>query len=172
MGTLPRRFLALAALMFWQGGFIFYASVVVPVGQQRLGHFDQGLITRRVTDYMNLAGAAALLVLAWDVVGTNDPSHVRRGLRWGSWLGMAALLAALFWLHPRLDALIDLDLDRLRDRAAFRTGHRWYLWLSTVQWGLAILYALVMLRSWREEDRNGANPASRDVSPPGEPRDR
>jgi len=29
---LARRFLTIAALMFWQGGFTFYAAVVVPIG--------------------------------------------------------------------------------------------------------------------------------------------
>ena len=38
MLILLRRFLVLAALFFWQGGFTFYASVVVPVGQQVFGH--------------------------------------------------------------------------------------------------------------------------------------
>ena len=27
-----RRYLVVIALMFWQGGFTFYAAVVVPVG--------------------------------------------------------------------------------------------------------------------------------------------
>ena len=68
MLTLLRRFSVIAALMFWQGGFTFYAAVVVPIGQENLGHEEQGFITREVTNYLNLAGAAALLLLAWDVV--------------------------------------------------------------------------------------------------------
>ena len=32
--TLVRRFLVVAALMFWQGGFTFYSAVVVPLGQK------------------------------------------------------------------------------------------------------------------------------------------
>ena len=155
MWTLLRRFLALTALMFWQGGFLFYASVVVPIGQDVLGsHFDQGLITRRVTVYLNLSGAVALLVFALDAALTRDPSRFRRRCRWAVWVGMAILLALLVWLHPKLDELIDLDRNRIRNRATFRAGHRWYLWLSTVQWGFAIVYAVLMLWSWREEDRS------------------
>jgi hypothetical protein len=30
--TTLRRFLALAALLDWQGGFLFYAAVVIPIG--------------------------------------------------------------------------------------------------------------------------------------------
>ena len=50
-----RRFLVLAALMFWQGGFTFYAAVVIKVGQDVLGsHRRQGFVTRRVAQYLNL----------------------------------------------------------------------------------------------------------------------
>src|SRR2546428_9021513 len=69
MVTFLRRFLVLAALMFWQGGFTFYAAVVVPVGQQVLGSdLEQGFITRQVTQWLNVAGAVALVPLAWDVL--------------------------------------------------------------------------------------------------------
>src|SRR5271156_6553534 len=65
--TLVRRFMVLALLMFWLGGFTFYASVVVPVGADVLGsHLRQGMITRHVAWYMNLSGIAALAVFAWD----------------------------------------------------------------------------------------------------------
>src|SRR5437764_15421395 len=101
MATLFRRFLVLAALMFWQGGFTFYAAVVVPVGQHVLGsHAAQGFITREVTRYLNLAGAAALVFLVWDVAAARDPRALRTGLRWLAVAGMLATLAALAWLHP------------------------------------------------------------------------
>ena len=70
-----RRYLVLLALSFWQGGFTFYAAVVVPVGQEVFGHLRQGFITRQVTVYLNLAGAVALLVLVWDLVAARDPSR-------------------------------------------------------------------------------------------------
>ena len=45
-----RRFIVLVALCFWQGGFTFYAGVVVPVGTDVLGSsLKQGFVTRRVT---------------------------------------------------------------------------------------------------------------------------
>ena len=65
MLTLLRRFLVVSALMFWQGGFLFYASIVVPIGQEVLPTpQDQGFITRHVTKSMNVSGAVALLPLA------------------------------------------------------------------------------------------------------------
>jgi hypothetical protein len=154
MLTLLRRLLVLIALMFWQGGFTFYAAVVVPVGQEVLGsHFKQGRITRRVTVYLNLSGAIALVPLAWDVAAARERSAWRRRLRWLCVAGMAVGLGLLYWLHPRLDELIDLDVGYVSDRGAFRTGHSWYLWISTVQWGLGLVYALLMLYAWRDEDR-------------------
>jgi hypothetical protein len=66
-----RRVLVLGALLFWQGGFTFYGAVVVHVGQDVLGsHRMQGFVTRRVTNYLNLAGAVALPLLAWDTAAS------------------------------------------------------------------------------------------------------
>jgi hypothetical protein len=157
MLTLPRRFLVLIALMFWQGGFLFYASVVVPIGQQVLGsHRAQGNITQQVTDYMNLSGGIALLPLAWDCAVGQDPSSRRRYLRWLCWLGMAVGLAALVWLHPQLDAALK---SNTRDEYAwFRSAHRWYLWISSIQWGFGIGYVALMLRGWSAEDGTFAKP--------------
>jgi hypothetical protein len=155
MGTLLRRYLVLVALMFWQGGFTFYASVVVPVGQEVLGsHLEQGFITRRVTDYLNLAGVVALLPLAWDTAAARDRARWRTRLRWLTWLGMAALLAVLVWLHPRLEALLDVETHTIADGKLFRSSHRSYLWISTIQWACSLVYAGLALLAWRSEDRH------------------
>jgi len=154
MTTLVRRFLVLVALMFWQGGFTFYAAVVVPVGQKELGsHLEQGFITRQVTNFLNLSGAVALPLLAWDVAVSADRSRVRRGLRWSAWTGMVLMLLTLVRLHQELDRLLNLETRELANPQAFRTGHRWYLWLSTVQWACALAYAALALPAWRAEDR-------------------
>jgi hypothetical protein len=168
MVLLLRRLLVVSALMFWQGGFTFYAAVVVPVGQEVLGtHFKQGLITRHVTVYLNLAGAAALLPLAWDTAASADRSVLRRRLRWLALGGIASGQALVFWLHPQLDELIDLQMGSIPERKAFRVGHRWYLWISTVQWGLGVVYALLTLYAWRDGDR--AAGAREAADPPSDP---
>jgi hypothetical protein len=150
---LARRFLVLIALMFWQGGFTFYASVVVPIGQDVLGsHLAQGFITRHVTKYLNLSGAIALLVLALDLAAARETAWVRR-LRWLLWLGMVAALIVLVVLHPRMDRSIDVNTPTIIDYEAFTPMHRLYLWVSTVQWGCALAYAWLTLRAWREADR-------------------
>jgi hypothetical protein len=154
MLTLLRRFSVIAALMFWQGGFTFYAAVVVPTGQENLGHLEQGFITRDVTNYLNLAGAAALLLLAWDTVETADETRWRVWGRWLTWAGLLGTLAALVWLHPHLDRLLDLEDRRIvsEARSLFRLRHRLYLWLSTAQWTCAVAYLVFTLLAWRAQD--------------------
>jgi len=153
MRTLARRALVLAALLFWQGGFTFYGAVVVHVGQDVLGsHTRQGFVTRRVTNYLNLAGALALPVLAWDAAATRDGSG-RRRLRWAAWAGMALTLAVQAWVHTRLDALLDPAAFAILDPPLFHAWHTWYLHVSTAQWVCALAYALLMLAAWRGEDR-------------------
>jgi hypothetical protein len=154
MPTLLRRLLVLMVLMFWQGGFTFYAAVVVPVGQEELGsHLQQGFITRQVTNYLNLSGATALVVLALDVSVSRDRSRARRWARWAAWTGMVVTLLALVWLHQQLEQLLNIELRELANPKAFRAGHRWYLWLSTIQWAFALVYAVLALQAWRAEDR-------------------
>jgi hypothetical protein len=150
---LLRRYLVLAALFFWQGGFTFYSSVVVPAGQQVYGHRRQGFITQKVTEYMNLTGAIALAVLVWELVASRDPAPWRRWGRWLCWAGMVVALLWLYWLHGQLDELLVRKGLIIRDEEAFRPQHRLYLWISTVQWAFALLYLLLTLTLWRSQDR-------------------
>src|SRR5262245_34684437 len=90
-----RRFLVLTALMFWQGGFVFYSAVVVPIGGQIYGPIEQGFVTRQVTTYLNLSGAVGLVLLGLDVLLTGDPFRPRRWVRWWTWLGMVLALVLL-----------------------------------------------------------------------------
>src|SRR5579884_592805 len=106
MAILLRRYLTLIALSFWQGGFTFYAAVVVPIGQQVFGHLRQGFLTRQVTVYLNLIGAVALLVLLWDLLFARDPARWRRWSRWLLWAGMTGMLGWLLQLHGQLDELL------------------------------------------------------------------
>jgi hypothetical protein len=151
---LLRRFLVVAALMFWQGGFTFYAAVVVPIAQERLGHVGQGFITQNVTNYMNFAGAVTLGLLAWDAAVSGDRHRLRRWGRWASWVAMAVLLGVLVWLHVVMDAHMDVEAGALRSGQEFRPIHRKYLWVSTAQWGFGIAYILLMLQAWRLDDRD------------------
>jgi hypothetical protein len=152
---LVRRFIVLAALMFWQGGFLFYSAVVIHIGQQVLDvASDQGFITRQVTDYLNLSGAICLVLLAWDIAAGGDASRLRQWGRWSLMLVMAATLGLLAYLHVRLDAHLDPAERLVLHHKEFYPLHRMYLWTQTVQWSAAMLYLALMVWAWWAEDVN------------------
>jgi hypothetical protein len=66
---------------------------------------------------------------------------------------MIVSLAVLYWLHGRMDELLETDGLIILDRDAFRPRHRLYLWISTVQWAWGLLCLLLSLGAWRAEDR-------------------
>ena len=126
------RFACIAAIAFWMGGFTFYALIVIPVGNRLLGSIEQGLVTQQVTNRMNLLGVASLAILL--------PGVRKSRVLATSWLVMAAALAALYWLHPRLDALIDGSLRIVSDEPRFYRWHQAYLAAVTVQWSAAVIH--------------------------------
>lgn len=145
-----RRFLVLVAFAFWQGGFAFYTAVVVPVGTDVLGSSAaQGFITRRVTVWMNVAGAVAIPILLLDAVATRP----MRRTRLCCVVLLAAGLVALAIIHPRLEALLDAASERVLNRSDFLPLHRKYLWISTAQWAVGVAYLLSTVISWRRSDQ-------------------
>jgi hypothetical protein len=141
--TFLRRYLVLAALAFWQGGFTFYASVVVHIGR-RVDKDFQSQVTNASTWWLNISGAIALAILALDFMPP-DPVNWRRALRVGTWTGMLAMLGLLFWLHRELNAEFS------------KTYHDRYLWASTVQWGCGLMYLALTILTWRAQDRSMAS---------------
>src|SRR5262249_53554079 len=138
-----------------------YAGVVVPIGREVLGtDREQGFITRQVTEYLNLSGAIALVALFWDALAVTDASRPRYWTRTLTCVGMMAALIVLVWLHPQLDALLDVEAARILDRKAFRRVHRLYLWVSTVQWGFGVLYTWTTLSAWRVADSPPPRPSA------------
>ncbi len=158
--TIFRQFLLVQALLLWQGGFLFYASFVVPVGTEILGSsFEQGRITRHVTNSMNAVGAAALLIFAWNLLA-GAPRYRRS--RWGCWAVMALGLLALVLIHSKLEELTDFDAREFSDHRQFRYLHRLYLWISTFQWLASLAFTVLTLMAWRADtDRNSLLQADR-----------
>ena len=149
-----RRFLVLQALMIWQGGFLFYASVVVPAGTEVLGSSGaQGAITARVTDTMNQLGLVALAILALDLRLTRDTNERRTAARWWCWSLAFLCQLLLIYLHMVLDFFMDPARNRIVIGPPFRPVHRVYLWTISFQWFLCLLLAWFSLRAWRAEDR-------------------
>lgn len=154
MVIILRRLSVLAALMFWQGGFTFYAAVVVPLAQEQLGHRRQGFITREVAHYLNISGIVALTVFAWDLKTMRGSLTRLRQLRWATWFAMSLTLASLFVLYRQMDALLAVD-DRgqhITSLESFYFLHRWYLWTITGQWVCAVGFGILSLWIWRAED--------------------
>jgi hypothetical protein len=154
MLTILRRTLLLWLFMFWQGGFFFYAAVVVKVGADLNGHFAQGMITREVAIWLNLAGLLTLLAWIWDLLAERKTCRKRR---WALWFFMLLALGCLAWLHPHLDELIDSAHDRLVKPAEFRLLHRCYLYISTAQWLASILFTFWTLQNWRAGDGDNSS---------------
>src|ERR1700719_990965 len=51
-----RRFIVIAAIAWWLGGFTFYSGVAIPMGVQVLGgHRTVGVITESVTNWREVA---------------------------------------------------------------------------------------------------------------------
>ena len=147
--TNARRLLAVLLLAVWWGGFTFYALAVVPTGHQVLrSKVRQGFITQQVTNKLNVLGAVTLALLFWQWLATRretaSPGWSRAAAL--SWAVLAVTLAALCWLHPRLDALLDAGQRAVLDDAKFYALHRIYLLVATIQWlgGVVHLASLFM----------------------------
>ena len=138
---ITRRFLVLLALMVWQGGFMFYGAVVVPVVRAQLEGPERSLITQRVTGWMNLVGTIGLLLMFADVWAGSAP--VKRW-RWLTWAGMALPHLAVVWLHRELSHQMATGNDRL-DKSGFLLWHGSYLACNVVQWFAGMAFAVLAL---------------------------
>ena len=153
--TTLRRFVVFQVLLLWQGGFLFYASFVVPVGTHVLGSAEaQGAITAHVTDTLNIVGVVGLAVMAWDLNYTRDRSSRRTEVRWWCWVIVLFCQGLLIYAHLLLDSDMDQARMHVVARKTFRIVHKVYLWTSTVQWVACLVFVLLTLLAWRSEDRN------------------
>jgi hypothetical protein len=151
---LLRRFLVLLTLLFWLGGSLFYAAVVIPVGLSTLDPREQQFfVTQAVTNYLNLACAAALAVWAWDLWSGGGPAGpVGRG-RSFLWLLIGLCLGVLFLLHTWIDGFMDKRTVSIRDADRLRPLHLTYAAVNALQCLAGIAFALLTLVSWGGQDR-------------------
>jgi hypothetical protein len=150
--TTFRRYLVLQLLMLWQGGFLFYASFVVPVGTDLLGSSQQGTITVRVTDSLNFCGVAGLALFAWELIAQRDASRRRKLSRWCLWLIAAFSQVLLYVIHHRLEDMMDPTRMSVVKPENFYRVHGYYLWASSIQWAACLALLWVTLRTWRDSD--------------------
>src|SRR5262245_29950371 len=149
-----RRVLFLLVLTLWLGGSLFYAAVVIPVGLSTLRppHL-QTFVTRKVTMYQNGLGALLVLVAVWELACSSDPVRRRVVARWLAVILFLLTLAGLLWLHPRLDALMDLESLTITNHEAVRPLHHAYIAIGGVQILAAMALMILTVFAWRGEDR-------------------
>ncbi len=161
MHAIFRRFLLLQTLLLWQGGFVFYSAVVVPIGTDVLGSASaQGEITALVTVWLNRIGLVFLAILAWDVSATRDPNTRRTLVRQTLGVVMVLLLFLLFYLHDLMQYFLDPTGRTIAMRRPFRMMHIIYLCVSTLHWGIGLALAWLTLAAWRAEDRGPSAPSA------------
>lgn len=149
------RFLTVAALAVWFGGFTFYSTAVISTAQEVLhSHIRAGLITQQVTNWLNLISVPALAICFTNLIWLR-----KRACKWwfqilaASLGAMTILQVALFVFHPVLDRQI-VNREVL-DESVFFKLHRVYLFLSTAQWLATLGYVWSTLMVWRGEDAAG-----------------
>jgi hypothetical protein len=154
-----RRFLLLVSIAFWQGGFMFYGGVVVPIGAAVLGsEVEQGFITQSVTNALNLAGGVC--VVLWGLtlwLDARGPILKRAG--WAMWFVITAALGLLAGLHVEMDRLLNIAERIISDEDKFRRLHQAYLTTISLQWAVCLVLLLLTLQLWRTADADPARPA-------------
>ena len=130
------RYLALVAFAFWQGGFVFYAGVVVPVGASVWGDRTQGFFTQLVTPWMNVAGLVACGLFMVDALLSKNWRHSRLIMA----LGMAMGVLMLFFLQSQINGHLDPESESIANHPVFRLKHQIYLWLCTIIWLISLVW--------------------------------
>jgi len=153
-----RRMLMILSIMFWQGGFMFYGGVVVPVGGSVLeSDTQQGFITQSVTNYLNLAGAACLLIWVSNLWYDRKSGVLK--IEWMLWCFTAVSLAVLVVVHSRMDQILNQDSTTILNPKAFDLYHKIYIGTSSLQWAAMLCLLLFAMIRWKQQD-HGSNPIS------------
>ncbi len=153
MNSTIRRMLLLVTLMFWQGGFMFYGGVVVPVGAKVLGSDTrQGFVTQAVTNYLNVAGAVCLIV--WLEHLWHDRRKGVSTAEWWIWSLLAVLLVGLATIHIQMDRILVTETTSVSEPNQFHLLHKMYIGTSSLQWLAGLILLFLRLRSWDREDLN------------------
>jgi len=147
-----RRFIVIAAIAWWLGGFTFYSGVAIPMGVEVLGtHRAVGFITQRVTNWLNVGGVVALSILLWNLaLSWNSRGKLVRYTMLATWMLMAAIEIELIGLHPVMDRLLTTHPVReILDEDRFDLLHHVYLISTTVQWCLGVIHVWCVCVVWQ-----------------------
>jgi len=153
-----RRFAVLCAMGWWLGGLTLYTTAVIRTAHRVISnHTRVGFVTQAVTAELQWIGAGALALMLWNAAASwkAGGNWSRRGLA-ASWLVAAIAHVALFVLHARLDAMLDLSARQVREGADFHGPHELYELFVGVEWAAGLVYLLSALLAWKQEDSAGA----------------
>jgi hypothetical protein len=134
-------------MAIWWGGLTFYAVFVVPTGVEVLGgETEQGFVTQRVSNSINLLATLTLAVLVWNAaVRWRESGRRMRAILIISWLVMAGTLVALYLIHPRLDAMLDAQTHSIINPSTFHSLHETYLTIVSVQWFAGLVQFIAVI---------------------------
>lgn len=124
-------------LALWLGGLTFYSLFVIPVGNDRWGSVEQGMLTALVTVRLNGISTVASIAVAIESL------RLRR--RW-IYLGAGLLVVLQVWLvllHAQLNERIIPATGEIRESAnslGFYDLHRIYLLVTAAQWLIGCLF--------------------------------
>jgi hypothetical protein len=148
-----RRYLVVATLGFWLGGFTLYTAVVIRVGHRRVPGGRFGFVTAEVTGVLDILAALAVLALALNLA--LDWKRTAGRLRGAALVGtvlLGGLVAGSFAVHAQLDRLLDYSAREISDPVRFRAFHQRYEMLSTLAWFLGLALLGHALAAWRRVD--------------------
>ena len=118
----------------WLGGFVFYFGVVVPTGGRIVGGTEQGFVTQKVTDWLNLIGAASLVIFLAQALLSKSR------LLLATWGVMLVCQITLFLMHWQLDLLADAKTMAISDSKRFGSLHETYELVATALWIAGMVY--------------------------------
>ncbi|MBA3938049.1 MAG: hypothetical protein H0X38_11350 [Planctomycetes bacterium] len=145
----------MAVVIFWLGGFTFYAGVVIPTAHGVLGsHREVGFITQAVTFWINVSGGVAAVLLLVNLWRMDRSMRWLCRSAWATWSVITVAQVALVVLHPALDGMLDAKDHEFLDRAGFHHLHRIYLIIATVQWCATLPHVGLLFVAWQSQDRS------------------
>ena len=125
------------AWAIWWGGLSFYAIVVVPIGTELIGSFEQGFITQKVTIWHN--GLSMLFVICLAIEAYRRKSRVL-------WVVVSLLIMidfALVFGHAQLTSQMDFTHQSIP--SGFYAQHANYLWITAAEWVLGMAVPLCLM---------------------------
>lgn len=141
------RFISVCAVGFWLGGFTFHALVVIPAGHDALGSRTIGFITQRVTETLNVAGIATLVLLLFNfILKWRGRSMLERFALAFTWIILAATLFFQFELHSEISSTLESSSRSIRDQSEFRRLHTAYERAAMVQWFSGLIHLWFVVR--------------------------